>query len=368
MIKTSWRRLLIEIQDPAFDRKPPSTYQCSICNKFGKHWYSLCPKNIREDSITQRRLAAGIKVPTRPRSLEKEGYRAKLDEISTIDDIKHEGRDRDSRHRRSEKMERSKTSGATKREKATAWEYDDSEGPEVPARSNKLELLADIEERIHQASATMAEDTGMSIEGVTEMTGVKISNMAATIMAANRKRAHSVEMDDVDYSENRRTIRQKVEYDDKEELMHDVEDTRFLHSDDERHDAASGGIFKETDPYTEEFGLRQNSSLASSTDSTECSLQLPNFELTMRVRKMSPMYTSSEEDIRTPIDDMEEGFDSPRVPSETPEKVYSDFVKRLIENRTEGQIVNQRRRSRTALECWDEDDERRMGRLNISTS
>jgi hypothetical protein len=47
-------------QDPSFDKKPPMTYTCSLCKKSGEHWFSLCPKNTSRDSITQKRLAAGI--------------------------------------------------------------------------------------------------------------------------------------------------------------------------------------------------------------------------------------------------------------------------------------------------------------------
>ncbi|KAJ8071405.1 hypothetical protein OCU04_001726 [Sclerotinia nivalis] len=355
--------------DPAFDKQPPETYQCSICNKFGNHWYSLCPKNTKEDSITQKRLAAGIEVTTQHRSFdERDHYKTDLGGTSRLDDIKHKGRDRDLRHWRGEKWEASEKAGSLKQKQAIALNYDVSEESELPARNNKLELLADIEERIHKASVAMAHDTGMSIEGVAEMTGVTISNMAATIMAANRKRARSIEMDYVGYEEHQRTIRQKFEGDDKDELMHGVDDERFLHSDDGRHDADSGGIFKETDPFTEEFELRQVLPIVSMMDQTECSWKLPQSDLAMCPRGTSPMDTSSEENIRTPVDDMEEGFDSPRVRSETPEKIYTDFVKSLIENRTEGQIVNRRRRRRTALECWDEDDQRRMRQLNTSTS
>ncbi|KAI9645568.1 hypothetical protein NHQ30_006310 [Ciborinia camelliae] len=357
--------------DPAFDKTPPESYQCSICNKFGKHWYSLCPKNTREDSITQRRLAAGIQVPTQQRSLDKrDGYRPKLDDISKLNDITYKGRDRDSKTWHREKRESFGKSDSVQQKQATTLDYGDSEEPRLPApaRTTKLELLADIEERTQKVSAAMAQYTGMSIEGVAEMTGVTISNMAATIMAATRKRARSMEIDDVDSAERQRTIRQKVEYDDKEELMDDVEDTRFMHSDDGRQDADVGGIFKETDPYTEEFGLRQNLPFGRLEDPAEYSLKLPQSGLVMRPRKISPMDTSSDEDIRTPVDDIEEGFDSPRIRSETPEKIYSDFVKNLIQNRTEGQIVNQRRRRPTALEIWDEDDQRRMGQLDISTS
>ncbi|KAF7872386.1 hypothetical protein EAF04_003307 [Stromatinia cepivora] len=354
--------------DPAFDKQPPETYQCSICNKFGKHWYSLCPKNTKEDSITQKRLAAGTEVTTQHRSLdERDHYKADLGGTSRLDDIKHKGRDRDSRHWRNEKWETPEETRSVKQKQAIALNYDVSEGLELPARKNKLELLADIEERMHKASVAMAHDTGMSIEGVAEMTGVTISNMAATIMAANRKRARSVEMDDVGYEQHQRTIRQKFEDDDKDELMYGVDNTRFLHSDDGRHDSDSGGIFKETDPFTEEFELRQVLLFVSLTDQTEYSSKLSRSDLTMCPRGMSPMDTSSEENIRTPVYDMEEGCDSPRVRSETPEKIYTDFVKSLIENRTEGQIVNRRRR-RTALECWDEDDQRRVGQLNTSTS
>ncbi|ESZ99068.1 hypothetical protein SBOR_0478 [Sclerotinia borealis F-4128] len=338
--------------DPAFDKKPPQTYQCSLCNKFGKHWYSLCPKNTREDSITQRRLAAGIEVPAVQRSLDGGNC----------------CRERDSGHRRSERWETLGTSDSAQQEQAITLDCDDSEDPELPARNVKLELLADIEERMQKVSAAMAQDTGMSIAAVAEMTGVTISNVAVTIMAANRKRARSMEMDDVDNAEHQRTIRQKGERGDKEELMHDVEDTRFMHSDDERHDAVSGGIFKETDPYTEEFGLSQSLTIVRLTDPTEYSLKLPQSDLDICPRQMSHVDTSSEEDIGTPVDDMEEGFGSPRIRSETPEKFYSDFVKSLIENRTEGQIVNQRRRRPTALEIWDEVDQRRMRRFNTSPS
>ncbi|CAD6443618.1 10405ab4-90d1-442c-bdaa-8729e8758e8b [Sclerotinia trifoliorum] len=355
--------------DPAFDKQPPETYQCLICNKFGEHWYSLCPRNTKEDSITQKRLAAGIDVTTRHRSFDERNYhKADLDETSRLHDINHKGRDRDSRDCRGGEWEASERAGSAKQKQAIALDHDASEESELPTRNNKLELLADIEERIQKASVAMAQETGMSVEGVAEMTGVTISNMAATIMAATRKRARSIEFDDVGCEEYQRTTRQKFENDDNDELMHGADDERFLHSDDGRHDAESGGIFKETDPFTEEFELRQVLPSQSLMDQTVWSSKLSQFGLTMCPREMSPMDTSSEDNIRTPLDDMEEGYDSPRVRSETPEKIYTDFVKRLIENRSEGQIVNRRRPRRTALECWNEDDRRRMGQLNTSTS
>ncbi|KAF5874455.1 putative protein mpe1 protein [Botrytis fragariae] len=355
--------------DPAFDKKPPGTYKCSICNKFGKHWYSLCPENTRKDSITQKRLVAGMKAKTQLRTLDKrDGCKAKQGGTSTSKKIENKGAERGSRHWGGENLETFENPGSSKRGQAMALDHNIYREPDLPTRNNMLEQLADIEERIHRASVAMAMDTGMSMEGVAEVTGVSISNVASTIMAANRKRARSMEMNDIGYKEHQRTIRQKVEYDDREKSMHGVDNTRSLHLDAERHDADARGILKETDPYTAEFELSQKLPVRNSTNSTEKSVQSPQSDLNMRPREVSPMDTSSEDDIRTPVDDMEAGCDSPRVRSETPEKIYSDFVKSLIANRTEGQIVNLRRRRRTAIELWDEDDQSRMGQLDVSTS
>ncbi|KAF7931713.1 uncharacterized protein EAE98_004449 [Botrytis deweyae] len=355
--------------DPTFDKKPPGSYKCSICNKFGKHWYSLCPENTKKDSITQKRLAAGMKAKTQQRTLDKrDDSKARQGGMSKSNNFENEGAEWDSSQWRGENLETFKKSSSSKREQAMTLDDDIDREPELPTRKNMLEQLADIEERIHRASVAMAEDTGMSMEGVAEVTGVSISNVASTIMAANRKRARSMEMNDIDYKEHQRTTRQKVEYDDREELMQGVDDTRPLHLDTERHDADARGILKETDPYTAEFELSQKLPVRKSTNSTENSVQSPLSDMNMRQREVSSMDTSSEDDIRTPVDDMEAGCDSPRVRSDTPEKIYSDFVKSLIANRTEGQIVNLRRRRRTAVELWDEDDQRRMGQLDVSTS
>ncbi|KAM0148824.1 hypothetical protein ACHAQE_004409 [Botrytis cinerea] len=346
--------------DPAFDKKPPESYKCSICNKSGKHWYSLCPENIREDSITQKRLVARMKARTEKRTLDKrDGHKAKREGTSTSNYSKIKGAERDSRHWRVRKLDTFEKSGSSKREQAMALDHGSEREPELSAL-NMLEQLADIEERIHRASMAMAEDTGMTMEVVAEVTGVSISNVASTIMAANRKRARSMEMNDIGFKERQRTIRQKVECDDREELMHCVDDTRSLHLDVERHNADARGIFKETDLYSAEFELSQNLPARNSTNSTQDSVQSP--------QEVSPMDTSSEDEIRTPVDDMEAGCDSPPVSLETPEKIYSDFVKSLIANRTEGQIVNLRRERHTAIELWDEDDQRRRGQLHISTS
>jgi predicted ATP-dependent serine protease len=56
-------KIVNTFQDPSYDKKPPMTYICSLCKKSGQHWFSLCPKNTSRDSITQKRLAAGIDVP-----------------------------------------------------------------------------------------------------------------------------------------------------------------------------------------------------------------------------------------------------------------------------------------------------------------
>ncbi|TGO56090.1 hypothetical protein BCON_0082g00020 [Botryotinia convoluta] len=355
--------------DPAFDKKPPESYKCSICNKFGKHWYSLCPENTRKDSITQKRLVAGMKAKTQLRTLDKrDGCKAKRRGISTSNNSENKGAERDSRHLRGGNLETFEKSGSSKREQAMTLDHGIDREPELLTHVNMLEQLADIEERIHRASVAMAEDTGMTMEGVAEVTGVSISNVASTIMAANRKRARSMEMNDVGYKEHQRITRQKFEYDDREELIHGVDDTRSLHLDVERHDADAREILKKTDPYTAEFELSQKLQIKTPSDPTKNSVQSPQSDLNMRTRGSSPMDTSSEDDIRTPVDDMEAGCDSPRVRSETPERIYSDFVKSLIANRTEGQIVNLRRRRRTAVELWDEDDQRRMGQLDVSTS
>ncbi|KAF7887075.1 uncharacterized protein EAF02_003722 [Botrytis sinoallii] len=317
----------------------------------------------------KKRLAAGMKPKTQQRTLDKrEDSKARQGGMSKSNNFENEGAEWDSSQWRGENLETFKKSSSSKREQAMTLDDDIDREPELPTRKNMLEQLADIEERIHRASMAMAEDTGMSMEGVAEVTGVSISNVASTIMAANRKRARSMEMNDIGYKEHQRTTRQKVEYDDREELMQGVDDTRPLHLDTERHDADARGILKETDPYTAEFELSQKLPVRKSTNSTENSVQSPLSDMNMRQREISPMDTSSEDDIRTPVDDMEAGCDSPRVRSETPEKIYSDFVKSLIANRTEGQIVNLRRRRRTAVELWDEDDQRRMGQLNVSTS
>ncbi|KAK6606211.1 hypothetical protein H4I96_04673 [Botrytis cinerea] len=347
MIKIPRGRLLIDFQDPAFDMKPPESYKCSICNKSGKHW---------------------MKARTEKRTLDKrDGHKAKREGTSTSIYSKIKGAERDSRHWRVRKLDTFEKSGSSKREQAMALDHGSEREPELSAL-NMLEQLADIEERIHRASMAMAEDTGMTMEVVAEVTGVSISNVASTIMAANRKRARSMEMSDIGFKERQRTIRQKVECDDREELMHCVDDTRSLHLDVERHNADARGIFKETDPYSAEFELSQNLPARNSTNSTQDSMQSPQSDLNMRPQEVSPMDTSSEDDIRTPVDDMEAGCDSPPVRLETPEKIYSDFVKSLIANRTEGQIVNLRRERHTAIKLWDEDDQRRRGQLHISTS
>ncbi|QSZ33624.1 hypothetical protein DSL72_005192 [Monilinia vaccinii-corymbosi] len=350
--------------DPTFDKRPPKSYKCCICNEFGKHWFGLCPKNKDTDSITQRRLAAGIEAPAQHRGIDRrDTHKPKLDGTSMLNE-KYKIRERESKHQHREKWEAFGTLDSVKHEQTKTLNYDDSEEPELSAPTTKLELLADIEERMHQVSAAMARDTGMSIEGVAGMTGVTISNMAATIMAANCKRARSVELDDVGYTENQRIIRKKLDYDSKDEQMHEFGGTDFVHSGDGQPDV--GGILKKTDPYTE-FELRENLAFTRLVDPAEHPLQFRQSNLAMRPRKMSSMNTSSEGDVRTPVDDMEEGFDSPRVRSETPEKIYSDFVRSLIENRTEGlQVVNQRRSRNTALQMWNEDDQRRMTGLNIS--
>ncbi|KAF7956725.1 hypothetical protein EAE96_004055 [Botrytis aclada] len=367
--QTTMGRLLINFQDPNFDKKPPESYKCSICNKFGKHWYSLCPENTRKDSITQKRLVAGMKAKTQQRTLDKrDDCKTKRGGMSTSNDSKNKGAERDSKHWRDGRLETFEKSGSSKREQAMTLDHGIDHEPELPTHNKMLQQLADIEERIHRASVAMAQDTGMTMEGVAEVTGVSISNVASTIMAANRKRARSMGMNDVDYKEHQRTIRQKVEYDDREEMMHGVDDTRSLHLDVERHNADATGLFKETDAYTAEFELSQELPIRNSTDSIENPVQSPQSDLNMRLREALPMDTSSEDDIRTPVDDMEAGCDSPRVRSETPDKIYSDFVKSLIANRTEGQIVNQRRRRRTAIELWDEGDQRRMGQLDVTTS
>ncbi|KAF7901107.1 hypothetical protein EAF00_003328 [Botryotinia globosa] len=355
--------------DPAFDKKPPGSYKCSICNKFGKHWYSLCPENTRKDSITQKRLVCGMKAKTQQRTLDKkDDWNTKREGMSTSNNFRIKGAERDSRHWRGGDLERFEKSGSSQPEQAMALDHNIDREPGLPTRNSMLEQLADIEERIHRASVAMAEDTGMSMEGVAGVTGVSISNVASTIMAANRKRARSMEMNDIGYKEHQRIIRQKTGYDDREELMHGVDDTRSLHLDAERHDADARGILKETDPYTTEFELSQRLLIRNSTNSTEHSVQSPLSDMNMRPREVSPMDTSSEDDIRTPMDDMETGCDSPRVRSETPEKIYSDFVKSLIAIRTEGQIVNLRRRRRMAVELWDDDDHRRMEELDGPTT
>ncbi|TGO46122.1 hypothetical protein BOTNAR_0612g00020 [Botryotinia narcissicola] len=355
--------------DPTFDKKPPGSYKCSICNKFGKHWYSLCPENTRKDSITQKRLVSGMKAKTQQRTLDnRDDCNTKREGMSTLNNFRIKGAERDSRHWRGGDLERFEKSGSSQPEQAMALDHDIDREPGLPTRNSMLEQLADIEERIHRASVAMAEDTGMSMEGVARVTGVSISNVASTIMAANRKRARSMEMNDIGYKEHQRIIRQKTGYDDREELMQGADDTRPLHLDAERHDADARGILKETDPYTTEFELSQRLPIRKSTNSNEHSVQSPLSDMNMRPREDSPMDTSSEDDIRTPMDDMETGCDSPRVRSETPEKIYSDFVKSLIANRTEGQIVNLRRRRRTAVELWDDDDQRRMEQLDGSTT
>lgn len=367
MILTECRILLTVVKDPSFDKKPPESYKCSICNKFGKHWFSLCPENKDRESITQRRLAAKKGVSTKERGLDqRDGHRLKQDKTSMPDDIGHMGgREWLARQLRTDKWEKFGPLDSFEQEQTTSLDYYTGEEPE---HATKLERLADIEERMQIVSEAMARDTGMTVESVAEMAGVTISNVAATIMAANRKRARSVETDNVDDMEHQRIIRKRVQNDEREKLMHDLEDARFLNSDVERQDAGVSGIFKETDPYTERYGLRQNLQFTRSGDPAESSLRISQSGFATHPRKMTPMDTSSDEDIRTPVHDMEEGFSSPRVRSETPEKYYSDFVRNLIENRTEHQIVNQRRRRPTALEVWDQNDQRRMTQLHILSS
>jgi hypothetical protein len=47
--------------DPAYDKPPNNSYTCPICHLKGKHYRSLCPKNTDPYSLTQKRIAKGIK-------------------------------------------------------------------------------------------------------------------------------------------------------------------------------------------------------------------------------------------------------------------------------------------------------------------
>jgi len=46
--------------DPSYDKPPGSDYVCAVCHRVGKHWRSLCPRNLDPNCIYQKRKAAGI--------------------------------------------------------------------------------------------------------------------------------------------------------------------------------------------------------------------------------------------------------------------------------------------------------------------
>jgi hypothetical protein len=157
-----------------------------------------------------------------------------------------------------------------------------------------------------------------------------------------------------------RALRRKITYDDDDDVMGGTEDIRFIHSDDERNDSGLVGVLRETDPYTDDFALKNRS---RSLTPESPALTSPQFTLSFRDKRTSSSTTSSAEDVRTPEDDREEGFRTPSVREETPEQCYCDFVRNLIEGRTE--VVNRMRRRPTALELWDEDDNRRLQAMNF---
>ena len=49
--------------EPAFDKAPNDNYCCPICRKWGKHYKSLCPLNEDPFSIIQKRRSLGIETP-----------------------------------------------------------------------------------------------------------------------------------------------------------------------------------------------------------------------------------------------------------------------------------------------------------------
>lgn len=159
-----------------------------------------------------------------------------------------------------------------------------------------------------------------------------------------------------------RTLRRKIIYDDDDELMDATEDTINMHSDEERYISGLVGVLKETDPYTDDFALQNRSrSLTPGSPVTN----LSQFRLSFRDNRMSSGTEPSAGDVRTPEDDREEGFKTPSVREETPEQVYCEFVRNLIQGRAE--VINRMRRRPTALEIWDENDNRRLQAMNVSS-
>ncbi|KAM3077079.1 hypothetical protein ACMFMG_003452 [Clarireedia jacksonii] len=270
-------------QDPSFDREPPLTYTCSLCKKSGKHWFSLCPKNTNRDSLTQKRLAAGIEI-----------------------------------------------SGAKQTKSKYSEQLRDND---MPSMIRKEQPLDDQKKSPYLKG----------YKGVRLATSRKSSQSRSPECASRRKVVDDGSNDD-DY------------------FMDGTEDTRFMHSD-ERNDSSLTGILKETDPYTDEFALNDGSRSLIPGSPT---MILPEFNLSFRDTRMSSGTTSSAEDIRTPDGDKEEGFKTPSIREETPEQVYCEFVRNLIEGRAE--VVNRRRRRPTALEIWDEDDNRRLQAINFSST
>ncbi|PQE29044.1 E3 ubiquitin- ligase RBBP6 protein [Rutstroemia sp. NJR-2017a BBW] len=287
-------KIVNTFQDPSYDKKPPMTYTCSLCEKSGQHWFSLCPKNTSRDSITQKRLAAGIEVPGA-----KDGEHRRENNVS-----------------RMEHREKALPDQRISRSKDSPSSYYDKE-----VGSNTRTGAIPKEDSKGHKRARPATSRESSEDRVPER-------------ASKRK---IVSYDDVD------TVRR-------------TEDTRFMHSDDERNAPGLVGILRETDPYTDDFSLKNRSRSLTPESPAE-------FTLSFRGKRMSSGTTSSAEDVRTPEDDREEGFKTPSVREETPEHVYSDFVRNLIAGRTE--VVQRMRRRPTALELWDEDDNRRLQAMNL---
>lgn len=358
--------------DPAYDKPPDENYICVVCKQRGVHFKSICPKNADPHSINQKRKARGIKTPTRM------GRRD--NDPQPRDDDRHKKGDRleDRDHDRG-RLSRAPESPVYSREDSPSYPGNDITPSKTSRTLEKLQEIEDMKVRLFsEAPVESAEMTGIlgtnAIEGSVEGSGKHVeqeSASAASGRSSNETSPHSKAVT----SRNKRLRKENENVDESPHgrmLEGSGSGTSPCGQEGPLVSGTSGSPNQPSQDYEIDIEMTDNSSPVEEKNNKHGLENNSPHTPTPVSRKLSfhphrlllDLVTTSES--KSAMGDLMD-FDDliPPAPEVKPTKQYSKFVLSLMQGRSEmSQVANPGRQRPTALDMWNQDDQKRRQRLN----
>lgn len=347
--------------DPSYDNPPSMDYRCPICCKYGLHYKSLCPLNTDPFCIIQKRRTAGVDTPGDSSSGILRDWQRKIHEHENGELL------------RGRPLSRSwgRDSEETSCRPSPNWSPDESMNysPNYsPSYSPNTSKSEDLMKRIKELNDMKMRIVQSDHVGTEDVLMIK-KNLASTQTSEKRTRMSSPDNSKI---QARREVNDKSPSPTKSEHLR--KKLRQIESY-ETH-AAQGGkldwqakvmIEKKSDYQTCLNTLETNimdlgDIDAEMEDRPRLALR-QNAPSSKRSKPNHKYHRTSSPSSETMDLDSEEHHQELKLNIIS----HNDFVKKLIERHPEmSQVVNPARWRKTALDMWDEDDDRRMKMAELS--